>query len=294
MNTTQLEYFVSVAELHSFTKAAQKHYVSQTAVTQQIQNLEEILNTTLFDRTKRPSADRRRNHAAYRRQSDFGADVRCCCETVQCVQQRRRFPAHWIYKRLRAQQSVRDAATLSPGITPMCFFPAARHNSKELTEALLSGALDMIFTWDHDPIMAMPQIEYVEVEHSSLDVVLYNAHPLVYRSFLRREDLREEKFIYLTPSGTICDDSYIRLYQEAGYEPNIIYYTDDIDSILMMVAAEEGISVMPTYITRKLYHTEGIVCVPLRGEQECAAILAVWKADRANQRLQEFKEYLHR
>ena len=52
MNTTQLEYFVSVAELHSFTKAAQKHYVSQTAVTQQIQNLEEILNTTLFDRTR--------------------------------------------------------------------------------------------------------------------------------------------------------------------------------------------------------------------------------------------------
>ena len=30
------------------------------------------------------------------------------------------------------------------------------------------------------------------------------------------------------------------------------------------------------------------------GEQEYAAILAVWKADRANQRLQEFKEYLHR
>ena len=90
--------------------------------------------------------------------------------------------------------------------------------------------------------------------------------------FLRREDLKEEKFIYpLTPSGTICDDSYIRLYQEAGYEPNIVYYTDDIDSILMMVAAEEGISVMPTYITRKLYHTEGIVCVPLRGEQECAS-----------------------
>ena len=103
-----------------------------------------------------------------------------------------------------------------------------------------------------------------------------------------------EACLLYTSSGTICDDSYIRLYQEAGYEPNIIYYTDDIDSILMMVAAEEGISVMPTYITRKLYHTEGIVCVPLRGEQEYAAILAVWKADRANQRLQEFKEYLHR
>ncbi len=46
---------------------------------------------------------------------------------------------------------------------PNVFLSCCRHNSKELTEALLSGALDMIFTWDHDPIMAMPQIEYVEV-----------------------------------------------------------------------------------------------------------------------------------
>ena len=294
MNTTQLEYFVSVAELHSFTKAAQKHYVSQTAVTQQIQNLEEILNTTLFDRTKRPiqltdegtmlltdaKAILERMYGAVAKLSNVSSSVGGSLRIGYTKG----------YERSSLSAMLRRYHRDYPNV----FLSCCRHNSKELTEALLSGALDMIFTWDHDPIMAMPQIEYVEVEHSSLDVVLYNAHPLVYRSFLRREDLREEKFIYLTPSGTICDDSYIRLYQEAGYEPNIIYYTDDIDSILMMVAAEEGISVMPTYMTRKLYHTEGIVCVPLRGEQECAAILAVWKADRANQRLQEFKEYLHR
>ena len=52
-------------------------------------------------------------------QSTNRKDIWCCCETVQCVQQRRRFPAHRIYKRLRAQQSVRDAATLSPGL-PQC------------------------------------------------------------------------------------------------------------------------------------------------------------------------------
>ncbi len=34
MNTRQIEYFLAVAEELSFTKAAEKMYVSQTAVTQ--------------------------------------------------------------------------------------------------------------------------------------------------------------------------------------------------------------------------------------------------------------------
>ena len=39
MNRNQLRYFVSAAEHRSFTKAAEQYYISQTAVTQQIQQL---------------------------------------------------------------------------------------------------------------------------------------------------------------------------------------------------------------------------------------------------------------
>ncbi len=53
MNTKQLEYFISVAENLSFTKTAEKFYISQTAVTQQIKSLEEQINVTLFTRSKR-------------------------------------------------------------------------------------------------------------------------------------------------------------------------------------------------------------------------------------------------
>ena len=45
MNTKQIEYFLAVAEELSFTRAAEKMYVSQTAVTQQIQSLEELMGT---------------------------------------------------------------------------------------------------------------------------------------------------------------------------------------------------------------------------------------------------------
>ena len=54
MNRNQLKYFIAAAESRSFTKAAEQFYISQTAITQQMQLLEESLGCTLFDRSTRP------------------------------------------------------------------------------------------------------------------------------------------------------------------------------------------------------------------------------------------------
>ena len=54
MNRNQLRYFVAAAESRSFTKAADQFFISQTAVTQQIRLLEEMLGCPLFDRGTRP------------------------------------------------------------------------------------------------------------------------------------------------------------------------------------------------------------------------------------------------
>ena len=40
MNRNQLKYFIAAAESQSFSKAAEQFYISQTAITQQIQTLE--------------------------------------------------------------------------------------------------------------------------------------------------------------------------------------------------------------------------------------------------------------
>ena len=54
MHLNQLRYFVSVASCRSFTQAAQCHFLTQTAITQQIKALEEQLGLQLIDRRKRP------------------------------------------------------------------------------------------------------------------------------------------------------------------------------------------------------------------------------------------------
>ena len=40
MNLNQLKFFIAVAEYKSFTKAAEQYFLTQTAITQQIQRLE--------------------------------------------------------------------------------------------------------------------------------------------------------------------------------------------------------------------------------------------------------------
>ena len=49
-----LRIFCDVADLRSFSRAAELHGITQSAVSQRIQNLEELFGTKLLDRSKRP------------------------------------------------------------------------------------------------------------------------------------------------------------------------------------------------------------------------------------------------
>lgn len=53
MNLKQLEYFLELSKVLNYTKASEKLYISQTAVTKQIQNLEKELGVRLFERSNR-------------------------------------------------------------------------------------------------------------------------------------------------------------------------------------------------------------------------------------------------
>ena len=53
MKIKQLEYLVDLSQTLNFTKTAQNFYISQTAITKQIQCLEKDLGISLFKRSKK-------------------------------------------------------------------------------------------------------------------------------------------------------------------------------------------------------------------------------------------------
>ena len=109
------------------------------------------------------------------------------------------------------------------------------------------------------------------MERSPLTVVLYDSHPFARRQVLRREELAQEPVIYMTLSedgNSFGDLHFLELYQKAGYQPHILFQSNDIESILMMVAAEEGISILPSFVTSKITNGDNLKFIPLEGSEE--------------------------
>jgi DNA-binding transcriptional LysR family regulator len=295
MNLNQLQYFVSAAELQSFTKAAERHYISQTAITQQIRALEIYLDCDLFDRSKRPITLTPAGHF-------FLIEAKAILERVHTAVERTHDASVGMigslkigytkgYERSELSNRLRAFHNSFPNIHLSCI----RLSTDRLAAGLLGQEYDIIFTWDSTNLRQNPQILWQEIERARLVVALYAGHPLAHRVTLRRSELKGETLLFMSPSEAIDsfgDSYYMQLYQNAGYQPHIIFRSSDAESILMMVAAEEGISILPNYFTNKLTNADNLVFIPLVGEEEVEEIVAMWQEENQNPALQRFLPYI--
>ena len=293
MNINQLRYFVAVAEQRSFTKAANQYYLSQTAVTQQVRALEDTLGVQLLDRNSRPVSLTPAGAV-------FLTEAKAILERMNTAVSRARDASTGLvgsvrigytkgYERSDLSNKLRAFHRDYPNILLTCF----RCDTDMLAAGLLNGEYDIIFTWDSTNIRQESQVELRLVERARLVVALYGSHPFSRRTALRRSELKNETILFMTPSSTgasFGDDHFMQLYQQAGYLPNILLRSNDVESILMMVAAEEGISILPAYCTDKLTNADNLIFVPLLGDEETEEILAVWRKDDPSQALRHFLE----
>ena len=295
MNINQLKYFVTLAEKRSFTAAAEEHYITQTAMTQQIKALEDELSLKLVNRSSRPISLTPAG-------TSFLNDARLILRRLNDARERASEAASGIYGSLRIgyikgyersflSDELRSFHRSLPGVLLLCY----RETSDQLALKLQSNEYDIIFTWDSTNLKANPDFEALEIEEARLTAVLYAAHPLSQKEALERIDLKDESIIYMSPSelsDNYGDSLFMDLYHAAGYHPDILCRSTDIESILIMVAAEEGISIMPDYCVKKINNAQGLVFLPMKGEEEVEEIHAIWKKDNDNVALKHFIEQL--
>lgn len=297
MNLRQLEYFAAVAECGSFTKAAAQQYITQTAITQQIRELEKTLGVELFDRSTRPVTLTPAG-------SLFLHEAKAILERMDQAMQRVREVSVGMsgklkigytkgYERSDLSERLRSFHHAYPNILLSCY----RNDTDRLAFGLLQNEYDIIFTWDSTGLLQDEAIGSVLVRQYPLMAVVYEGHPLAARRFLTRRELKLEKIIYATLSergDSRGDARFLELYREAGYEPNVIYLTNDMENVLMMVAAAEGISILPAYMTNKLTDGGELRFIPLKGEEEHIEIVAAWKKDNTNPVLKQFVQQMER
>lgn len=295
MNLNQIKYFVSAAENSSFTKAAAQHYISQTAVTQQIQALEDFLGVPLFNRTTRPISLTAAGETFLGEAKDILTKINHSINAVQEASTgfvgNLKIGYTKGYERSSLSHMLQKFHSQYPKVLVSCY----RCDTDTLASGLVNKDFDVIFTWDSTELSKDAYITSRLIERSPLLVAMSCSHPLASRKSLSRIELKNENILYMTHSrsgDSAGDRHFYDLYYKAGYKPNIVFRSNDMESVLMMVTAEEGISIMPSYVASGDYTSSNLKFVPLTGENEHVDILAMWSTEEKNPVLQRFTGFI--
>ena len=289
MNTKQLEYFISVAESLSFTKTAEKFYISQTAVTQQIKALEEQIQVTLFTRSKRrveltPAG------------KVFLSEARTIIKNINDAIEKTQQFANGLfgtlsigiligYEKNKLQQYLKKFSHTYPNISmEIC--------TNEMTEHLnlvKDNLMDLAFVINPEN-QPLKDFEYKTVERYSLVALLPPDHPLYNEDYIDLIDLQNEKFIFVKETGDEYGQKSMiqNRYREAGFVPNVVQRSNDLNTIESMVASNMGVSILPSFCVIDTMIENDIAIVPINEIQDRIEVVVVWNKNNTNPALEKF------
>lgn len=217
-----------------------------SAVSQQIAKLERETRTTLLERAGRGVrlTDEAEQLAATAQQL-----LSLVEEAEVRLEERRGEPT--------GRLSIACFASAARGLMPFVLADLARrHPSLDArlhevdphlsVDLLARGAVDLAVAhdWDIAPLPAPAGVEQAVIGDDMCDVLVPADHPLAAADSVRREDLRNERWI-TQPPGTVCHDWLLRTLRAAGCEPLIAHRAEENHTQVALVAAGLGVALVP-------------------------------------------------
>jgi DNA-binding transcriptional LysR family regulator len=240
----QLEYFVTTADAGSVTAAAARLFISQSAVSTALSDLEELLGTQVF--VRRP-----RGIALTLAGRDLLADARQILMSVESMRDSARSSADSLTGQLR----VGCYSTLAPVLLPMAIDEFLRRHPQvdlsfvegshvELIERLLRGELDLAIVYDYgiSEVRQNREILLNRVHESVPYVLMPQDHPLADRQQVALHELVDDPMILfdLSPGG----EYFLSFFEQAGLSPHVRFRTTSFEVVRSMVARGLGYSIL--------------------------------------------------
>jgi DNA-binding transcriptional LysR family regulator len=275
MELHQLRYFVAVARTGSFSRAAERCFVSQPSLSQQIQKLERRLGQQLFERLGR----RILLTDAGRKLLDRAPAILAAVDDTERLIRENDSPDD-------GHVAVGAIPTIAPYLLPSALkhflrrFPRVQVTVQEdvtahLIEAVAAAELDLA-------LIALPindvrlQVEALFVE--PLFLALTPGHPLANRRRIALEDVRDEPFIILQDMHCL-GDQVLSFCKANGCQPRIACRSAQIATIQSLIAAGQGISLLPA-MARRADRGNGRVYHELAGTPPTRTIAVAWHRHR--------------
>ena len=288
MELDQLRYFLRIADLANFTRAAEELGVSQPALSRSMQRLEEELGQPVFERRRKSLS-----------LTEAGTLLQGRAQQILSI-----------IEDTKAEicddgRSGRIRVGAIPTIAPYFLPGVLRQFSKEFpratiivqentTDALLKsctqGEVDLA-------ILALPvPARYLEVEElfeEELLLVLPPNHQLVKKERIKLSDVEPFPFVLLDEAHCLSDN-IVSFCRERSFQPVAVERTSQLVMVQELVSLAHGVSMIPA-MARKLDQSDRRVYRSISGRKPTRTVAVVWNPYRFQSRLlQAFRERLRR
>jgi LysR family transcriptional regulator, benzoate and cis,cis-muconate-responsive activator of ben and cat genes len=246
MELRHLRYFVAVAEERNFTRAAERLHMAQPPLSRSIQQLEETLEVQLFQRDSRPLKLTETGKFFY------AHAVQLLAQTAELESMTRRvgnierslsigFVGSTLYGMLpKIIRRFRDE-------NPTVELSLHEMSTMDQIRALKDGQIDVGFGRIR---LEDANIRRVILREEKMIVALPEGHPLsLLKPILALSDLINETLIIFpkAPRPSYADQ-VLSAFQDRALKPRRIYEVRELQIALGLVAAGEGISVVPSSV----------------------------------------------
>lgn len=270
-----LYYVLKVAELGSFSLAAQECHVGQPALSQQISRLEKRLGVSLFIRGPRGVAPTEAGEK-------FLHTARQIIQLTQSLQAEMSLYAGARKGTLNlgiitSLQCIDFGGMLSAfcGSYPDISANIVQDGTYRLLEQLLDRQIDAAFL--NRPMSGVPAgLEFVRLGEDVYSLAVPAIHPLAKRETVSLSELRREHFIF-HQTGQVAAELCLAACREAGFEPNIVCRSASPTTGLYMVRGGLGVALLPSeeFSARRL---DGVTELRLK-ERIVKEVGVAWRRD---------------
>jgi DNA-binding transcriptional LysR family regulator len=277
MELRHLRYFCAVADEQSFTLAARRLHVSQSGVSGQVRDLENELGVSLLRRNQRSVSLTPEGAVFLREARDILERADRAMETV-----------------VRASQGHYGKLTIGlcgPATAPFLprlirefrrQEPGVRLSLKDLDpaqqpEALVNREIDVGFTRGL-PTALRGVLRSEVLFREALVAALPRGHVRANAESISLSELAEDNFVlYARENAPELFDSVVGLCKRARFSPRIVDSPRVWQSVLTMIEAGEGISVLPACIQH--LNSRDVVFRALRNRGCEIDVVLAWRAD---------------
>ncbi|MFC9678849.1 LysR family transcriptional regulator [Streptomyces sp. NPDC056948] len=276
VHVRDLRYFVAVAEDMHFTRAAERLYVSQPALSKQVRALERQLGVELFRRDRHGVALTGAGTAllphARRVLADW-AEGAAAVESARAAQ-RSTLVVGMSTSPVRGGllPAIRSRFTVA---NPEAVVRLRQVNWEDPTAGLADGAADVAFVWL--PLPGQDRFAWTVVAEEPLLVALPETHPLAGRTEIDFADLLDEPFLALPESTGPLRDYWLALDARDGRPPRIGAEIASTEETYEALAAGLGVCLVAEGNV-PLLTLGGVTARPVRGVTPSRYVLA-WRRE---------------